>query len=143
MSLLGTIAIVVAVVVGIIAILVLVGASRLLGVRKAYQSRIDAAGEAELSAQANFFGQASAGKAQVRGLGTLLLTSTDLVFLQLVPPREARIPRSAITTTRTSRNFLGKTQGRDLLVVMWNANGIDDAAAFDVADIDSWRTKLS
>lgn len=143
MSVLGIIALVVAVVVGFIAIMVLVGGSRLRGMRKAHDVRIEAAGEAELSAQANFFGQASAGKSQIRGLGTLVLTATELVFFQLVPAREARIPRSAITTTRTTRHFLGKTQGRDLLVVMWNANGIDDAAAFDVADIESWRTKLS
>ncbi|MEO6606343.1 MAG: hypothetical protein ABIN55_12060 [Aeromicrobium sp.] len=143
MSLLGIIGVVVAVVVGFIAIVVLVGASRLRGMRKAYEGRIAAAGEPELSAQANFFGQASAGKTQVRGLGTLVLTATELVFVQLMPSREARIPRSSVTAARTTRHFLGKTQGRDLLVVMWNANGVDDAAAFDVADIESWRTKLS
>ncbi|WP_344771106.1 hypothetical protein [Aeromicrobium panaciterrae] len=123
--------------------LVIVGAFRLRRMRSAYKEQFEQFGEVELSGQANFFGQASSGKNQVRGIGTLLLTQTELVFLQLVPVREARIPRSAITTTRTTRHFLGKTQGRDLLVVMWNANGIDDAAAFDVADIESWRTKLS
>ncbi len=143
MSALGIIALVVAVIVGFIAIMVLVGGFRLRGMRKAHHARIESAGEAELSAQANFFGQASAGKSQIRGLGTLVLTETELAFFQLVPAREARIPRSAITTARTTRHFLGKTQGRDLLVVMWNANGIDDAAAFDVADIESWRTKLN
>ena len=143
MSLLGIIALVVAIAVGLVAIMVLVGGTRLRGMRKAYQARIAVAGDAEHSAQATFFGQASAGTTQIRGLGTLLLTPSDLVFVQLMPAREARIPRSAITTTRTTRHFLGKTQGRDLLVVMWNANGIDDAAAFDVADIESWRTRLS
>lgn len=143
MSVLGTILLVVAVVAGLVALMVLVGMSRLRGVRKKYESRVASAGPAELSTQASFFGQASAGKTQIRGLGTLVLTETELVFVQLVPEREARIPRSAITTTRTTRHFLGKTQGRDLLVVMWNANGVDDAAAFDVPDIESWRTRLS
>ena len=143
MSLLGTIALVFAVVVGFIAIMVLVGASRLRGMRKANQARIDSAGEAELTAQANFFGQASAGKSQIRGLGTLVLTETELVFFQLVPAREARIPRSAITTTRTTRHFLGKTQGRDLLVVMWDVNGMGDAAAFDTPDTAAWTSRLS
>lgn len=143
MSLVGIISLAVAVIVGLIAIIVLVGALRLRGMRKAYQARIADAGEAELSAQANFFGQASAGKTQVRGLGTLVLTPSELVFVQLMPAREAHIPRTSITAARTTRHFLGKTQGRDLLVVMWNANGIDDAAAFDVADIETWRAKLS
>lgn len=143
MSVLGVILLVAAIVAVLVALLVVVGASRLRGMRKKYDGRVAAVGPAELSAQANFFGQASAGKMQVRGLGTLVLTETELVFVQLVPEREARIPRSAITTTSTTRHFLGKTQGRDLLVVMWNANGVDDAAAFDVADIASWRTRLS
>lgn len=143
MSLLGIIALVVAVVVGFVAVMVLVGASRLRSARKAYQDRIAAAGEAELIAQATFFGQASAGKSQTRGPGTLVLTATELAFFQLMPAREARIPRSAITTARTTRHFLGKTQGRDLLVVLWNAQGIDDAVAFDVDDIETWRARLS
>ena len=142
MSALGIIGLVLAVVVGLFAILVIVGAARLRGMRKAYQSRVDAVGAPELSGQANFFGQASEGKAQVRGLGTLLLTDAEVAFVQLMPARELRIDRSSITSCRVTRHFLGKTQGRDLLVVVWETNGMGDAAAFDTPNISDWTSRL-
>lgn len=142
MSVLGIIGLVLAAVVGIFAILVIVGTSRLRGMRKAYRTRVEAVGAVELSGQANFFGQASEGKAQVRGLGTLLLADSDVVFVQLMPARELRISRDSITSCRVTRHFLGKTQGRDLLVVMWESNGMGDAAAFDTPNISDWTSRL-
>jgi len=142
-SLLGILALVIGAIVAVFAVLVLVGAYRLRRMRKAYAAHVAAAGEAELSGQANFFGQASAGKTQVRGVGTLVLTETELVFVQLMPERELRVSRESITSTGVTRHFLGKTQGRDLLVVTWDVNGMGDAAAFDTPNIDTWRTKLS
>lgn len=142
MSVLGIIGLVVAAIVGFFAIMVIVGASRLRRMRNAYRARIDAVGPTELSGQANFFGQASEGKAQVRGLGTLLLTESEVVFAQLMPARELRVPRSSITSCRVTRHFLGKTQGRDLLIVMWESNGMGDAAAFDTANISDWISRL-
>jgi hypothetical protein len=41
---------------------------------------------------ANFFGQESAGVGQVRGNGTLVLTSTALIFEMWVPQRVVEIP---------------------------------------------------
>ncbi len=143
MSLVGTIAVVITAVVGIFAVLVLVGVARLRTMRNKNLARIAAVGDAELTAQAGFFGQASHGKTQTRGLGTLMLTKSELVFVQLVPARELRVARDAITSTRVTRHFLGKTQGRDLLVVMWDAYGMGDAAAFDVADTSAWTSQLS
>ena len=52
------------------------------------RARIDAAiGDLEVlrKEKANFYGVASKGAGQVRGLGTLVLTPDALVFLQLVP----------------------------------------------------------
>ena len=143
MSALEIVALVIGAVVTLVAILALIGSSRLRRMRNANQARIDAVGPAELSAQANFFGQASAGKAQIRGLGTLLLTEAELVFLQLMPSRDLRISRESITSARVTRHFLGKTQGRDLLVVTWEVNGMGDAAAFDTPDISAWCSRLS
>jgi hypothetical protein len=88
--------------------------------------------------KANFYGLASAGGAQVRGLGVLALTPDELVFAQLVPDREIRVPRAGISGVRTERSFLGKTQGRDLLVVTWS----DDEAAWDVPDVAAWSDIL-
>ena len=143
MSLLEITGVVIASVVGVVAVLALVGASRLRRVRKAHQALVDAVGSTELSGQANLFGQASAGKAQIRGLGTLLLTEAEVVFLQLMPSRALRISRESVTSARVTRHFLGKTQGRDLLVVTWEVNGMGDAAAFDTPDIDAWRSRLN
>lgn len=142
MSTLGIIGLVIAAVIGLFAGLVIVGASRLRGMRKAYRTRVEAVGAVELSGQANFFGQASEGTAQVRGLGTLLLTDAEVVFVQLMPARELRVNRSSITSCRVTRHFLGKTQGRDLLVVMWETNGMGDAAAFDTPNISDWTSRI-
>ena len=97
-------------------------------------------------AKANFFGVASKGTKQVRGLGTLVLTPDALVFLQLVPAVEVRVPRSAITGIEVTTSFLGKTQGRDLLVVEWTTADDSpgtDQVAFDVPELDGWRAALS
>src|SRR5688500_18675289 len=76
------------------------------------RARIDAAvGDLEVLRRdkANFYGVASKGTAQVRSLGTLVLTPDELVFLQMVPATEVRVPRSAITRTEVARSFLGKS----------------------------------
>jgi len=111
-------------------------------VRQRHRRRI-AAAEPEHSAAANLIGVASEGKLQIRGLGTLVLGRTHLVFVQLLPEREVVVPRDAITSTRTTRHFLGKTTGSDLLVVTWDLNGLADAAAFAVQDLETWREKLA
>ena len=112
----------------------------------AARHRIDSA-LAELDVQrqgkANFYGVASKGSTQVRGLGTLALTPDELVFLQLVPANEVRVPRPAIQTVEVARSFLGKTQGRELLVISWAADGVDEQVAFDVPDLDAWRQDLA
>jgi len=99
----------------------------------------------EMQAKANFYGVASAGMTQRRGLGMLALTPTELVFFQAMSDREVRVPRSAITEATTVKGFLGKTQGHTLLKVTWrtdDATGTDEAA-WDVPEYDQWRTALS
>jgi hypothetical protein len=93
--------------------------------------------------KANFYGLASAGAGQVRGLGNLVLTPTELRFVQFVPDREVIVPRSAITGVATASEFLGKTQGRELVVVAWTTpEGEAEEAAWDVPDVDGWRAAL-
>ena len=99
----------------------------------------------EMQAKANFYGVASAGRSQLRGLGMLAVTPTELVFFQALSDREVRVPRSAITEVTTVRGFLGKTQGRTLLKVTWrtdDATGTDEVA-WDVPNYERWRTALS
>lgn len=113
------------------------------------RARIDAAlGDLEVlrKDKANFYGVASKGAGQVRGLGTLVLTPDALVFLQLVPAMEVRVPRAAITHLEIARSFLGKNQGRDLLVLAWTTDDDppgEDRVAFDVPALDAWRAALS
>lgn len=98
--------------------------------------------EVERSSRANFYGVESRGARQVRALGTIALTPEAVVFLQLVPSGELVIPRAAITGTSTARGFLGKTQGRDLLVIEWTTGTGTDRAAFDIPELDAWRSAL-
>ncbi len=142
MTLLGVVALVVAGLVAALAILVLIGLVRIRRMRGDHQRRLRAEGQTELVSQATFLGLASGGRAQPLTPGTLLLTAGEIVFVPLVGPRQTRVSRDSITSCRAARHFLGKTQGRDLLVVMWDANGLGDAAAFDVPDTELWRAHL-
>ena len=137
-----------------VVVLLLVGA--ILAIRKGASSarqriaeRLDGL-DVERSSKANFYGTTSRGAGQVRGLGTLVLTPDEVVFLQLIPSYELRIPRAAITGTSVARSFLGKTQGRDLLVIEWAVEGdagstsqtTTDSVAFDIPELDGWRSAL-
>lgn len=93
--------------------------------------------------KANFYGLRSEGTGQVRGIGILVLTPRELRFIQLVPDRELRIARSALTGVGTVGGFLGKTQGRELLHVSWlTADGEEEEAAWDVPGLDTWQKLL-
>ena len=88
--------------------------------------------------KATFYGLASEGKGQTRGLGTLALTPDELLFVQFVPDRIVRVPRAQIAGATLARTFLGKSQNRDLLVVTWG----NEVAAWDVPDVAAWETAL-
>jgi hypothetical protein len=92
---------------------------------------------------ANTFGVESRTAFQVRGNGTLALTADELLFAQWVPDRLVRIPRATITEVTTARSWLGKTIGRQLLVVRWTADAGGDAIALWVKDLDGWIEVLS
>lgn len=138
------------IVIVVVVVLAVVGVA--LIVRRAAagaRARIDAAlGDLDVlrKEKANFYGVASKGAGQVRGLGTLVLTPEALIFLQLVPAVEVRVPRASITHLEVARSFLDKSHGRDLLVVEWST-GDDppgqDRVAFDVPELDAWRAALS
>lgn len=88
-------------------------------------------------------GLRSAGRGQVRGTGTLVLTPDELIFRQWVPRRETRIPLAAVTSAGRERWWLGKTVGRPLLRVAWAADGgAEDAMAWQVRDLDGWLDEL-
>jgi hypothetical protein len=98
--------------------------------------------------KANFYGMASNGSTSGRALGTLVLTPDELVFLQMVPADEIRVPRSDVIFAEIARSFLGKSLDRDLLLVTWRTEGEEgaepgqDRGAWEVADTDGWRADL-
>ena len=84
---------------------------------------------------ANFYGQESKGVMQMRGNGTLVLTESELYFEMLVPRREFRIPLAAIQALETPSSYLGKTNFRPLLkVVFRDESGNSDSMGWLVPD---------
>ena len=120
----------------------LVGLLRVRSLRTRHRERL-ATVAPTLSEPASLLGVASEGRLQTRGMGTLALGETHLLFVQLLPERDVLVPRDAITSTRATRHFLGKTTGADLLLVTWDVDGLTDAAAFSVPDVDAWRDRLA
>ena len=94
------------------------------------------------STAATSLGLQSLDATQVRGTGTLVLTSDEVAFAQWRPDRLVRIPRPAIVAVDTTREHLGKTMNQDVLRVRWSVQGGDDTAAFFVRDLDPWLTDL-
>lgn len=91
----------------------------------------------------NFYGQESKGKMQMRGNGTLVLTEAEIYFEQLVPRREYRIPLSAVQGVETPSSFLGKTNFRPLLkVVFKNEGGQTDAMGWIVPDVEGTKQAI-
>ncbi len=120
----------------------LIGLTRVRSLRARHRERI-ATVEPRHSEPASLVGLASEGRLQTRGMGTLALGDTHLLFAQLLPERDIVVPRDAISSTRATRHFLGKTTGADLLVVTWDVDGLADAAAFAVPDVGAWRDHLA
>ena len=120
----------------------LVGLLRVRSLRTRHRARI-ATVEPRHSEPASLIGLASEGRLQTRGVGTLALGDSHLLFAQLLPERDVLVPRDAITSARATRHFLGKTTGTDLLLVTWDVDGLTDAAAFSVPDVDAWRDRLA
>jgi len=96
------------------------------------------------SDDANSLGVESEGPWQVRGNGTLALTSEELLFAQWLPDRLLPIPRRSIVEVTTTRAHLGKTIGRNLLKVVWTPEIEDrDSIALWVKDPEWWIEALN
>jgi hypothetical protein len=92
---------------------------------------------------ANFFGQESLGARQIRGNGTLVLTDTELFFEKLAPRKEFHIPLTSISAIETPSSHLGKSVGRRLLKVVFQAeSGAPDSIAWFVRDLDTVKRQL-
>lgn len=133
---------VLALVAGLVLALVVAGVVRIVLLRRRHRARVQAFSPV-LAQQSALFAVASDGKAQVRGVGSLVLGAEQLAFVPLVGGRDVVVDRSTITSTSVTRTFMGRSSGSDLLVVTWDLQGLGDAAAFQVPDPTTWRTHLT
>ncbi len=96
--------------------------------------------------QAVSFGLASRGRSQWRGNGALVLTPTELRWLQAAPKgSDLAIPLAAITAVETTRSHLGKSQGVALLKVTFagpDQPDRSDSMAWRSQDVPGWITTL-
>ncbi|MFP4199137.1 MAG: hypothetical protein ACOCQZ_02155 [Halanaerobium sp.] len=92
------------------------------------------------SKEVNFFGQKSAGRAQLRGNGSLLLTPDELHFLRWIPKKDLIIPLDDIENIERVNSFLGKKKKSELLKVEFNNNqGEKDATAWLLDNMQAWE----
>jgi hypothetical protein len=139
-----------AVIIIIVTLIVLVLLSVVLGVLRRYATnRAQSARERFPTAKliipsANFYGQESKGVAQMRGNGTMVLTNTELYFEQWLTNREFRIPLAAIQEIETPSAYLGKTNFRPILkVVFRDESGQTDAMGWLVPDVEAAKQAIN
>lgn len=89
------------------------------------------------------FGLDSRGVTQGRGNGALVLTPTELRWLQLKPrSSDVTIERSSITAVDTTKSHLGKSYGKPLLHVSFTHDGEPDSMAWYTTDVPGWIASL-
>lgn len=91
---------------------------------------------------ANYFGRKKKGMAQIRGNGALVLTNSQLWFLQAAPRNEIDIPLTQIIRVSTTRSHLGKTIFRPLLFVEFETPDGPDSIAWALRHPDEWVTTI-
>jgi len=92
--------------------------------------------------RANYFGLESLGGWQLRGNGVLVLTDRALEFLMLWPRRRFRVSLAEVTGSTLVRWHCGKSVGRDLLRVSFQAADREDSVAWFVPDAVAWKAAL-
>ncbi len=119
-----------------------------VGVRR---SRTETLGDALVEADgevvvedrmANYFGLTSAHPWQLRGNGTLMLTTREIFFQRWTPAMVLRIPRGDITKVELVKAHLGKRVGRPLLKLTFRTEDGEDSVAWYVSDPDQWVREL-
>lgn len=89
------------------------------------------------------FGLESREVMQRHGNGALVLTPTELRWLQLEPrSNDVTIPLATITTVDTAGSHLGAAYGRPLLHVWFAKDGMPDSMAWYNTDVHGWIASI-
>lgn len=89
-------------------------------------------------------GLQSRGVTTARGNGALVLTPTELRWLQLKPrANDVTIALASITAVTTADSHLGKSYGKPLLHVSFTDDGTPDSMAWYTTDVPGWIESLS
>lgn len=92
------------------------------------------------SKEVNFFGQKSAGRTQIRGNGSLLLTPDEIHFLRWLPKKDIIIPLENVKNIERVNKFLGKKKKEELLKIDFdNYQGNFDSAAWYLDNMTAWE----
>lgn len=91
---------------------------------------------------ANCFGKKSRGAMQMRGNGGLVLTEELLHFIPLAGTPRVKVSLADVTEVKLVRSFLGKSVGRQLLMVAYDDHGAAEAAAFVVKEPERWQAEI-
>ncbi len=99
---------------------------------------LDREGFVRSSRGGNYFGCTDKEYAQIRGNGVLILTEEGLHFELLIPKKRIDIPLSSVMGLETTKSFLGKSRGKELLQVNHVMNGKMASSAWQLKDLDEW-----
>lgn len=92
------------------------------------------------SREVDFFGQKSAGRSQIRGNGSLILTPDKIHFLRWIPKKDIVIPLENIEDIERVNSFLGKSKKDELLKINFNdSEGKKDSAAWLLENMHAWE----
>lgn len=89
-------------------------------------------------------GHASAGRDQRPRVGSIVRTADAVVFVPVAAGSEGEISvdRSEITSTSTTRSFMGRTYPEPGLLLTWERLGLGDAMVVKVGDPEAWVEAL-
>ena len=118
-----------------------------MGIKKRAKEIVEKFAEQQIlsTSTANFFGQKSKGKMQIRGISQVVLLPNELYSELIYPQRILRIPLTSIHEVDiTKKSFLGKSKFKNLLIVHFiNESGEEDSAGWLIPRLESYKRMIN